>query len=88
MFRLPSASKIHATLEPAGAAVRPLGKGALSAASMVNDGCCAAAVPTAKAALPRRAAPIRWSMDGELMDGVTVDGMLSGDIIRRVRRGA
>src|SRR5437868_6844520 len=54
MLRLPSASKIQATLEPAGAAVSPLGNGALSAASTVNDGCCAAAVPMAKAPLARR----------------------------------
>src|SRR5690349_20239420 len=39
MLRLPSASKIQASLEAAGAAVSPLGNGALSAASMVKDGC-------------------------------------------------
>ena len=43
MLRLPWASKIHATLAPAGDATRPLGNGALSASSMLKAGLCAAA---------------------------------------------
>src|SRR4051812_21567910 len=66
MLRLPSASKIQATLPPAGAAVNSLGNGALSADSRVNEGRWATAVP-ARVAVRKRAVTTRVTMAGELM---------------------
>src|SRR5689334_9527868 len=62
MLRLPSASKIHATLAPLGEAVSPLGKGALSPASRGNAGPCAAAILTAMATLTTRTRSGRTAM--------------------------
>src|SRR6185503_4772595 len=81
MLRLPSASKIHAIRPPAGAAVRPLGKAAVSAASIVNDGFWPDAVSAASAAAARssrgrvteKSGVVRELMSASMVGGVRPD---------------
>src|SRR6058998_3261174 len=99
MLRLPWASKIHATLPPAGAAVSSLGNGALSADSIVNDGVWARAAWTKKATPTRdtifdKAATSRsrvrcvvfCGMAGWLTVGRTGAYVEATDIVRRCHR--